>query len=905
MNPLRHPPLLPLRWRTSWAIIFVALLGSVTLGFTSLHAAENATENLIRNPGFEAADGSSHWHLNNWAKLQAKFSVVTTRPHSGRHCLKMDLAELSKGANIQLMHSLNGKLKAGNNLKIGFWLRGHDNTPPVKITLNQYRAPWKTFFESPVQVTSSWKYYEFFVLLKDDMDFDAISLTLFLSTENTVWVDDFSAEIAPTRQGGVPLQGNQVLNHSFEVGREKWYFHVSPQGWAPANQRVRLENQMPSHRAPAVVPITDAPHGDQALRMEVAEGTRGIVNSAYFDLRYGHQATLEFDVKTSHKWSQVYASVGTSGEPDRRTTFGQYFKNNGPGWHHHEFTFTPTPSLKNRYCFELFVDVAGEYLIDNVRVSEGDDPGNRPLKRANIGWELTDAKLSEARIPGNLYAKGDLIRLRVLAEGTANVQLRETIVDVYDRVIGKNQFEISLKDNGKGERMVRLPTKKYGAFKYIVEYADASSTEGAIAMEWQYQVLPPLKPLHEVKDRFFGGHSPLTPMALEVSRKVGLRSLRMHPPLNTKWSVVEPQPNEWDFETSRKGLQKAREMGFDFLGSLDSTPEHRAAFPTSKPAKNWMHYGNHPPQDWSAYEEYVKRSVIAFKGLIDHWEVWNEPDNDFLAAPVIESIHGKSKEELYFRIVQHTQKVLDENNLHVNLVVGAVATLDNAFTHQIIDQNITQHGDVFSFHMYGGTLSPDRLKIVRRAQGKMNRKGNPATVWHSEGAYFPTIATWLRTPRIPEAQPEIAGHMVNKTVIRLVELKAAGVQRSYHYPAPFHHSTGRKIYDNRWSCGWDCAGNPLPIWAGHAACVRVLEGARPDGKYVTEHQVKGVTVHVARFLKGKMTIRVVWASSDIRLSQTGSLGLRAKLAFDVMSNPIKLTPETVISESPLYLVSPK
>ena len=887
--------------------MLVAFLSMVNGGAVRLHSAEN----LIQNPGFESKDGTAPWALNNWAKLNAKFSLDRKNPHRGGNCLKMEIVEIDKGANIQLTYRLGGKLKAGSVLKIGFWIRGADNTPPINATLSQNAAPWKNYFSAPIQITSSWKHHELHVSLKDNMDFKTICLTLFQETETTVWVDDFSAVIAPQKMSGVPIQGNRVLNHSFEVGREKWYFKVAPQGsWSiNANESVRIRDQLPSQTRSEVVSIADAPHGDKVLHMKIIKGTRGLVNSAYFDLRYGHPTTLSFDIKTNAKWSNVFGSVSTSGEADRRTVIGEYFVCKKSDWQHHQFTFTPTPSPGNRYCFEFLFDTPGEYWIDNVRVNEGNKVACGPLKQANIGWETVGEE-----VPGHLYAKGDKVGLRVLVEGvpgTKSIRLMEKIIDVYDNVLGENQLEVQLKSNGKGERLLQLPTRKYGAFKYIVETVGAIATEeGPVmdgpAMEWQYQVLPQLPPLAKVSDHFFGGHCPLTPMALGVAEKVGLRSIRMHPPLNTKWAVVEPEPGQWDFKMAGKGLELAHTMGFNLLGSLDSTPQHRAALPTPLPPKTWMGYGNYPPKEWSAYEDYVKRSVVAYQDWITDWEVWNEPDNDFLAGPTIESIHGKTKEDLYFRIVQHTRDALDENNLEVNLVVGGVATLNAEFSRTIIQRNITQQADVFSFHMYGGTLSPSRLARVRQAQKNLNRKQQPAAVWHSEGAYFPTIVTWLRTPRILESLPDLTGHMVNKTVIRLVELKAAGIERSYHYPSPFDSFTGREIYSTRWSCGSDCAGNPLPIWAGHAACVRMLEGAKPDGHVVTQYPVGNADVSVARFLRGTTTIEVIWASSKVRLSEVASnvsaLSFKGKRAFDIMSNAIKLKKDTLVSESPLYLI---
>ena len=51
---------------------------------------------------------------------------------------------------------------------------------------------------------------------------------------------------------------------------------------------------------------------------------------------------------------------------------------------------------------------------------------------------------------------------------------------------------------------------------------------------------------------------------------MGVKWLRMHPPLGTKWSVVEKEKGH--FRYYDKEISLAKDAGSQVLGSLDQTP---------------------------------------------------------------------------------------------------------------------------------------------------------------------------------------------------------------------------------------------------------------------------------------------------------------------------------------------
>lgn len=872
---------------------------SLLIAFLCVNAVYAVSENLVVNPGFEA--GLDGWVVNNWDGLDADFEIIESDVHTGDKSLKMTLTENSKGTNIQLYQRLYGKLEPGQSVKYSFWIKGTGNAAPVDVGLSLNRAPWTDYILQPIVVDDAWRFYDVFWTPPDDVDYGLLRLIFYIRDEMEVWVDDVTVSVLPDVMGGEAMLGNLIPNGSFELGRDRWYFSVYPDAaWNRANvDTVAWEAYVDLEKA-AVIEAEDTRLGKRSLHLVVGEEMRGQASSAYFEMRYGHPVTVSFDVYSKGKPRTFSAGVSTTGGYRQRKVEEKYFTTKGMGWETFSFTFTPRPSTGNLYTLELGFNQPGDYLIDGVVVRESNTPYDSVFAGIEFGWLMPDAPL------GHIYDKNDSLKLQVIYDArVANsaVNGMAEVINAYGETIAEISFKTTANEKGQGELSFDLPTDVFGAFKLRL-FADSSSREDIPDLEWQYFVLPVLPPLREVTDRFFGGHSALTPDVLSVSERLGLRSIRMHPPLATKWRALEVAPGEWVFDPARAGFQRAIDRGFDLLGTLDAAPDFRAGLPTPRPARTWMGWGNYPPEDLKLYEDYVSRAVAAFDDQIDHWEVWNEPDNHFLEGPSFPESQGKTKPEFYKRLVQHAQRAIERGGFDKTLLAGAVARLEVPFTTAILDEDVLAHADGFSFHIYGGTINKDRLRIMRDAQSYPGRSGEPVELWHTEGAYFPTIVTWLESPRIPVAEPSLNGDMVNKTVIRMVEMKAAHVARNYHYPEPFRSATGRHIYRNEFACGWDVAGNPLPLWAAHVACVLFLEGAEPIGYQAVPRKIDDTVAYIARFRKGDDLVEVCWADSEIEASRVPMLRRGDHVEwFDIMGNP--LDPEKVVSlaGSPIYMIS--
>jgi hypothetical protein len=221
---------------------------------------------------------------------------------------------------------------------------------------------------------------------------------------------------------------------------------------------------------------------------------------------------------------------------------------------------------------------------------------------------------------------------------------------------------------------------------------------------------------------------------------------------------------------------------------------------------------------------------------------------------------------------------------------------------QLLDARLSERVDAVSFHLYGARPAALRPLIERLATLR-GRNDQPIEIWQSEGAYNIPVRSWLQTMRNPEALPELVGALTGGFAQQLVLLKALGVDRNFHYPAVVQQRYGRVIYRNDFAYGDDAWGNPLPLWAAHAAAVKMLEGARPDRSgAIQELEFDGQRMWLATFRKedGQL-IRVAWtdgpAISGARLNQPPDAR-----ALDTMTNPLGLLSQTEIDWRPVYIL---
>ena len=734
---LHHPPYLS-TLTLGLGLLILSLSSASTVAVQPPASATDSIavgENMIQNPGFEVSP--DNWNRNNWAKNDVEFALDSQNPHSGKVSQRVTIRKtLGEVANLEL-NSAPVPVKPGMVLKLSFWTRGAANTASIKVILRRAHVPYRTYFEASVALTDSWKESNFVLVVPPTVDDSGTYLQFVLAEEGTFWIDDVS--LAPFSPPELPpMVGNLVKNGSFEVGQDHWYAGFRQNAAAGHVDSASL----------TVQPEAGAPQGKNVLSINLPANNTGQLTSAYLKLRPSHPYSLRFWLKSPQAENEFKVCLGQGKYPNQSTPW-QSLTSTDTGWDFFQCEFTPTPSNSGTYFLDFAFDQAGKYEIDGISMTEGKstDKTFPPSANPDVGWG------QNASAPaGNLFYLKDQISfpLEVATKpGADSVSLRLRLVDFRDREVKQWPVQVPLNAQGEGKVDVALPSDRFGGFK-VEAYLENETSDAIPETELIYSVVPKLEPMAQVKDSFFGGHVALTPYNLDIAERLGMRWLRLHPPLTTKWVTVESEKGKFKFNTDDVAL--AYQRGFHLLSIFDTTPWFYADAPLAEAKKStWFH--SYPPKDWDAWRNYVQKTATAFAPYIQNWEIWNEPDGGFLQIRP-----GEEKATEYVKIVTQTRKALDDAHIQLNLIGNVAANLGRPFTQDELKLGGGSLVDELSFHFYGEELSPDERKpsLADQLAGMRkfpNRSGSVPPLWMTEGGmWLDDSKSWLRSAQVPTSQ---------------------------------------------------------------------------------------------------------------------------------------------------------
>lgn len=847
--------------------------------------AESRGANLIANSGFEA--GAEPWQEDNYQHNDVTIQRDTHNPHAGAYAMKVQLNRAIGGTIIQLNYP-HLAVRPGMAVEVRFWARGVSNSTPLTLNIRKGAAPWTRYFAAELALSDDWKEYVLNTVLPGDMEPEQCSLTFALRNVGVVWLDDVSVRELPAAEGGNPATINPIRNPSFEAGTDGWTATFRTRDFkikweemgsdAPCDPDAKLEIRRDA----------GAPQGQRYLSFAVHPNCYAALTSAYFPARYGHKVYLVFSLRADGE-QQFSASIG--GGKNGTMLFHKKTLTASRQWQKFSVPLTLKPVVGGLYTLQFDFDEPGQYDLDAVSVIEAGVADPVLVTPAVAVQTSSDAPVAQ------LYSPGQPASLNlVAADQKAGAQLAYSIgiVDYLGRTIATQQVELTADASGYAARSFAVPTQTLGAFK--VEARDARTHD--LLSEQLYSVLPAIPAPAERPDSFFGGHVDVTPYNLEIARKAGFRWLRFHPPIDTKWRVAEQTPGEWHFRTDN--AERAHAMGFRLVGMFDTTPDFAADGDPQNPIRTrWTR--TYPPADMNAWKDYVVRCFNTFSPYMDAWEVWNEPDGNFLLVRP-----GVEKADVYLALLKATREALDSTGKSTTLLGGTLGSVQASLGWQVLDRRGGDFIDGFSFHFYNlnaGGASPDEsyvLPILDRYRTYHNREGQPMPLWHTEGgAYLNGAQSWLQTYRIPPSSivtpPQAAAAMVRAALL----FKSMGVKRYFDFQL-WASPTGRRSHEDICSSYIDVTGIPGPGIAAHTAMVALTEDLKPAGFDV--RIVDGVPVKIARFTAENRQVDVYWSASPVKLSHMVTLAPEAQVR-DMMGNSLA-APQAQLSEYPLYVITP-
>jgi hypothetical protein len=235
------------------------------------------------------------------------------------------------------------------------------------------------------------------------------------------------------------------------------------------------------------------------------------------------------------------------------------------------------------------------------------------------------------------------------------------------------------------------------------------------------------------------------------------------------WDIIEPEQGDWDFLFFDDLVDRNKAAGIKIIGVLaydvwwihDDMEGHRYV----------------PPQGLPAFLNYVRKTVEHFRGRVDAWCIWNEPNFPYF---------WNGTDDEFIELHRQAADAIREIDNEVILLGGAfnrnVTGLPEKFIRGIFESGAMDKIDGIAFHPY--ELNPYRTALLyEKFRIIVDEYGFGDKIWITEvgyptGGWYPTR---IQEKRLPE--------YVIKTWVLLA---AGGAQKILWYQLfdPFLRSNG-------------------------------------------------------------------------------------------------------------------
>jgi hypothetical protein len=228
------------------------------------------------------------------------------------------------------------------------------------------------------------------------------------------------------------------------------------------------------------------------------------------------------------------------------------------------------------------------------------------------------------------------------------------------------------------------------------------------------------------------------------------------------WLKLQPNRDEWKFETLDKSVELAERHRVVVLLTLGRTPQWASARPeeAAEPARG----GAAPPENLADWRKYVRMVVTRYKGRIQAYEIWNEPN--------LRNFYSGSPEQMVVLAREAYSIIKEVDPAAAVLTPSATGPTGVPWLNRYFDLGGAEYADIVGYHFYIGAAPPEamleRIEQVKRVMVNHNVR---KALWNTEtGCCFPA-------PKSFDSEQEKSAYVARAYVLNW----AAGVRRFYWY----------------------------------------------------------------------------------------------------------------------------
>ncbi|MBX7259057.1 MAG: hypothetical protein K1Y02_22025, partial [Candidatus Hydrogenedentes bacterium] len=350
-------------------------------------------------------------------------------------------------------------------------------------------------------------------------------------------------------------------------------------------------------------------------------------------------------------------------------------------------------------------------------------------------------------------------------------------------------------------------------------------------------------------ESYFGTHLLLEEPGLPVMAKLGYKWLRIHDASGiTKWGYVEPEKGKWEWRDDQ--IELARKYGFSIIGMLDGSP----AWASGTDEKGYFRI-YHAPKNIDDWRNYVRTIVGKYAGVIDEWEVWNEPWDMF------RFFQGGSP-ALYAELLKSAYTEAKAVNPKCTII--GLDTYPPFWEQAVLASGAYENYDLASWHRYDSMLqgrpNDSIAKVTARINAEQAKYGDPKPTLCSEGG---TDVAMFHGSFFSFTDPAMLGDWslgADKYARWYLSVIASGNKRFLSYSTHGTSRHGANTHNLK-------EPGPLlrPLHLSLAALAHFVDGAKLESRLAPARDVSALVFqqpNARPYAQGPSTVVVLYADGD-------------------------------------------
>ena len=389
-------------------------------------------------------------------------------------------------------------------------------------------------------------------------------------------------------------------------------------------------------------------------------------------------------------------------------------------WKSIRLDFTPDPTARS---FTLAFAGKGTLWLDSLRAWAGDgDAAYVSQGECELALALPESDASIARIQFSDEAPA----LDYCATGNfQGATLKSKVVGIHGKEMPLPDQKLGLSPVGKLVGGDKLPLEK-GAIDFSSILGDKPlgqfrievwiERDGKRISPFNEMVVTRIhRPLHwneDAPNSPFGCHFLASPIIIPTMKAAGVNWVRLHD-AGTEyigWYHLEPEKGKWVFRDA--SIQRYRDGKIKIFGTLQTAPLWASSYKDSGKKEFNGYFDRYwTVEDWDGWANYVKTVCTRYKGVIDGYYIWNEPDPSngvlFLHDGYLEGEHryiltktDGAKNQA--RLCEVASKVAKEIDPKIRISGPNIYTrgVASKFNQALIDDGAYNNCDFADYHNY-------------------------------------------------------------------------------------------------------------------------------------------------------------------------------------------------------------